>query len=101
MVSEGILDIDRQVREYDDVGHTPALFDRNHDRPTSVPASDLAGYVAVLVPNFLVAVQLHFHHPFLDLLVLSVVYYSYNSRLSCGLIIKARKGRFSRIIKRL
>ena len=74
MVSEGILDLDRQVREHDDVGHTPALFDGDHNRPTAVPASDLAGYVAVLVPNFLVAVQLHFHHPFLDLLVLSVVY---------------------------
>ena len=52
---EMIHDLDLEVREDDNVGHAPAFLDADYDSPAAVPAPELAGDIAVLVPDFPIA----------------------------------------------
>ena len=61
-MSEPVLDLDLEVGIDDDVGHAPALLDADHDSPAAVPAPELTGDIAILIPDFLVPEQLHVPH---------------------------------------
>lgn len=54
-MGEPVFDLDFKVGIDDDVGHAPAFLDADYDSPAAVPAPELAGDIAVLVPDFPIA----------------------------------------------